>query len=203
VPTKKAYDIWTARRAAKQQRVSVGLQGLWYCRIAAALTQRELADLIGSSQTAIADLEDWDTTDLHTLKRLCETLRLAPDDLVYRDVVDDTILQATQGRRAKYGFGDGDAKQRRQVNRIKKGAHAYAPGTVFLRGLKERRLAAGLSQRKLAEMIGSNQATVQQLETVNRRGAYMKTIRRLCQALEVSPADLICRGSNKRGGEGR
>ncbi len=194
MPTKKAYDIWTARWAAKQQRVSVGLQGLQSCRIAAALTQRELADLIGSNQTTIADLEVWDTTDLRTLKRLCEALRLAPEDLIYPGVVDDEILRAKQGRRARHGFGNGDAQQRQQVNRIKRGAYTTpAGGAVLLRGLKERRVSAGLSQRKLAEMIGSNQATVQQLEKGTHRGAYMQTIRRLCHALGESPADLICR----------
>jgi transcriptional regulator with XRE-family HTH domain len=193
VPTKKAYDIWTRRRAARQQRVSLRLGGLWYCRIAAALTQKELADLFGSNQTAIADLESWDTADLRTLKMLCEALGMAPEDLHYPGIVDDKTLRASQGFRARHGFGDGDAQRRQQVNRIKKGAYAVAPGTVLLRGLKERRVAAGLSQRKLAEMIGSNQATIQQLEKFTRRGAYMKTVRRLCQALGVSPADVICR----------
>jgi DNA-binding XRE family transcriptional regulator len=202
VPTKKALDIWTRRRAAKQQRVSVGLQGLQSCRIAAALTQKELGDLIGSNKTTIADLEIWDGADLRTLKRLCEALRLAPEDFIYRGIVEDQTLQDTQAWRARNGFGDGDAQQRQQVNRIKRGArYTGAAGTVLLRGLKERRIAAGLSQRKLAEMIGSNQASIQQLEKGTRRGAYMKTVKKLCRALEVSPADVICKGSVERGGD--
>jgi transcriptional regulator with XRE-family HTH domain len=52
------------------------------------------------------------------------------------------------------------------------------------------RLAAGLSQRQLAEAMGSSQATVGQLERGNR-GAYLKTILRLCEVLGVAPEDLL------------
>jgi transcriptional regulator with XRE-family HTH domain len=200
VPTKKAYDIWTRRRAAKQQRKTFVLGGLKSCRIAATLTQKELADLIGSNQTTIADLESWDTADLHMIRRLCDALRIVPEDLVYSTSVADEIIRESQEWRARNGFGDGDAQRRHLVNRIKRGAHyASAPGTVLLRGLKGRRVAAGLSQRELAEMIGTNQATVQQLEKGTYRGAYMQTVRRLCRALGVSPADLICLESSNKG----
>jgi DNA-binding Xre family transcriptional regulator len=40
-------------------------------------------------------------------------------------------------------------------------------------------------------MIGTNQNTIQQLES-QRRGAYPKTVSKLCQALGVEPADLMC-----------
>jgi transcriptional regulator with XRE-family HTH domain len=54
-------------------------------------------------------------------------------------------------------------------------------------------MAAGLTQRQLAAMIGTNQTPITQLEKkYASRGAYVSTIRKLCQALEVSPADLIC-----------
>ena len=96
--------------------------------------------------------------------------------------------------RARNGLSGGSAERRRQINRIKRRGHpGNAPGTVLLRGLKERRAASGLSQRKLAEMIGTNQATISELEKGTHRGAYMQTVRRLCAALGVSPADLICK----------
>jgi transcriptional regulator with XRE-family HTH domain len=53
------------------------------------------------------------------------------------------------------------------------------------------RLAAGLTQRQLAEMIGGNAAGVRALER-GRRGAYVSTIRKLCEALGVAPEDLLC-----------
>ena len=62
---------------------------------------------------------------------------------------------------------------------------------VYLSGLWACRMTAGLSQRELAEAIGTNQGTIQALETVSR-GAYPKTVKRLCQTLRVEPVDLIC-----------
>ena len=55
MPSEKGSKDPQARQAAKQQREIVHLEGLRACRLAAALTQKELAELVGSSQTAIAD----------------------------------------------------------------------------------------------------------------------------------------------------
>lgn len=55
-----------------------------------------------------------------------------------------------------------------------------------LRGFRRRR---GLSQREAAEMAGITQGTIWQLET-GRRGAYPRTIKRLCRALGVAPEEL-------------
>jgi hypothetical protein len=41
-------------------------------------------------------------------------------------------------------------------------------------------------------LVGGSQTTIRSLEAL-RRGAYPKTIRKLAEALEVSPADLISR----------
>ena len=182
--------------SAGQQRLSVGLEGLRACRLAALLTQKELADLVNSNQTTIADLETWEGADLRMLGELCKALKVAPEDLIFEASIDDKILEKYRTWRARNGFGDGDVQRRHQVNRIKRGARdTGAARTVLLRGLKDCRVNAGLSQRKLAEMIDSNQTTIQQLEKkYPNRGAYMKTIRKLCRALGVSPADLICRG---------
>ncbi|MDP9439830.1 MAG: helix-turn-helix domain-containing protein [Actinomycetota bacterium] len=68
---------------------------------------------------------------------------------------------------------------------------------VPLPGLRELRRMRGLSQRETAERAGITQGTVWQLET-GRRGAYPRTIKRLCRALRVTPEDLICGGDPER-----
>lgn len=67
---------------------------------------------------------------------------------------------------------------------------------AYLRGLRACRLMAALSQRDLAERIGTHQSTICALESQNR-GAYPRTIRKLCEALKVEPSDLIYGGPNK------
>ncbi len=80
------------------------------------------------------------------------------------------------------------AEHRRQVESIKRGARLSAGGRGYLLpGLWACRLAAGLTQRQLAELMGSDQATVRELER-EHRGAYIKTIRRLCEALKTPRA---------------
>jgi transcriptional regulator with XRE-family HTH domain len=49
---------------------------------------------------------------------------------------------------------------------------------------------AALSQRELAQKIGTHQSTICDLENLNRAG-YPATIRRLSEALEVEPAVLL------------
>lgn len=83
-------------------------------------------------------------------------------------------------------------RRQRQAEAIKRLAHGAQKGRgVHLRGLWACRMAAGLTQRQLAATIGANQNTIHELENQSR-GAYPGTIRRLCEALEVEPADLIC-----------
>ena len=80
----------------------------------------------------------------------------------------------------------------RRVAAIKKGARTNNYGrSHLLLGLRACRLAAGITQRELAEKIGGTQATVRQLER-GHRGAYVYTLRKLCEALEVEPEDLLC-----------
>ena len=82
-------------------------------------------------------------------------------------------------------------ERRRQVEAVKRhGRDANGRG-LHLPGLWACRMAAGLTQRDLATAIGSNQATIHELER-SLRGAYPKTIRSLCVALLVEPADLLC-----------
>ena len=82
-------------------------------------------------------------------------------------------------------------ERRREVQMIKKiigpdqgGRGAYLPG------LWACRLAAGLTQRELAERAGTGSVTIRQLEHRDRR-AHATTLRRLSEALEVSLADLL------------
>ena len=62
---------------------------------------------------------------------------------------------------------------------------------VPLQGLRYCRLALGVTQRELADMAGVHQSAISALER-NTRRAYPKTIRMLCEALKVEPADLVC-----------
>jgi DNA-binding XRE family transcriptional regulator len=81
---------------------------------------------------------------------------------------------------------------RQQVGLVKKLAKSPENHRgSFLPGLWAARTAAALSQKDLAERIGASQGTIHNLERLGR-GAYPKTIRRLSEALEVDPADLLC-----------
>jgi ribosome-binding protein aMBF1 (putative translation factor) len=94
-------------------------------------------------------------------------------------------------------------ERQRQVAAIKKGARSLNGGRSYLlQGLWACRQAAGLTQRQLAEMMGSSQTTVRKLERQSR-GAYPKTIQCLCRALGVIPEDLLCGSSNEREEEAR
>ncbi len=89
-------------------------------------------------------------------------------------------------------------ERHRQVAAIKKEARSRNGGRSYLlQGLWACRQAAGLTQRQLAEMMGSSQTTVRKLEQQSR-GAYPKTIQRLCRALEVTPEDLLCGDRDKQ-----
>lgn len=86
------------------------------------------------------------------------------------------------------------AERRRRVAMIKQGARSVNGGRSYLLpGLWACRLAAGLTQRQLAEAIGGTQATVRELER-QARGAYPCTVGRLYRALGVAPEDLLCGG---------
>ncbi|MDP9437622.1 MAG: helix-turn-helix transcriptional regulator [Actinomycetota bacterium] len=86
------------------------------------------------------------------------------------------------------------AKRRRRVAMIKQGARSVNGGRSYLLpGLWACRLAAGLTQRQLAEAIGGTQSTVRELER-QERGAYPGTVARICRAFGVAPEDLLCGG---------
>jgi len=88
-------------------------------------------------------------------------------------------------------MNDEKTERSRQVAAIKETAKSINGGRSYLlKGLWACRLAAGLDQRQLAQAMGSTQATVGQLERCDR-GAYPKTIVRLCEVLGVAPEDLL------------
>ncbi len=62
---------------------------------------------------------------------------------------------------------------------------------------KECRHRVAINQGQLAQAMGSTQRTVGQLERGDR-GAYPKTIVRLCAALGVAPEDLLSGGDPER-----
>ena len=83
-------------------------------------------------------------------------------------------------------------ERRQQVGLVKKLAKVPENHRgALLPGLWAARTAAALSQRDLAKRIGTSQGTIHNLERLGR-GAYPKTIRRLSEALDVDPADLLC-----------
>ena len=90
------------------------------------------------------------------------------------------------------------AERRRRVSEIKQGARSINNGRSYLLpGLWACRLSEGLTQRQLAKRIGSSPTTVRQLERQSR-GAYPKTIRKLCAALDVTPEVLLCGDSTEQ-----
>jgi DNA-binding Xre family transcriptional regulator len=182
----------------------VFVPGLKACRWAAALSERDLAELVGTSQTRInnftkkvtinkkGELKGFKADDL-MLERLCQALKVWPEDLTTADVVEDATPQDGAEHRSASVSDEERAERRREVNRIKRDfALRFTCKAIKLGGLKARRLEAGLSQEELARMIGTNLTTIRELEKRAGRSAYAKTVRKLCQALGVRPADLIC-----------
>jgi DNA-binding Xre family transcriptional regulator len=93
---------------------------------------------------------------------------------------------------------DEKEERRHRVAIIKATAQSANNGRSYLlKGLWACRLAAGLNQRQLAEAMGSTQATVGQLERGDR-GAYLRTIVRLCACLGVEPEDLLSDDGTER-----
>jgi DNA-binding XRE family transcriptional regulator len=89
-------------------------------------------------------------------------------------------------------------ERHRQIGAIKKEARSLNGGRSYLlQGLWACRQAAGLTQRQLAKMMGCSPTTVRKLERQSR-GAYPRTVQRLCEVLGVTPEDLLCGGSDKQ-----
>jgi ribosome-binding protein aMBF1 (putative translation factor) len=62
------------------------LQGLWACRQAAGLTQRQLAEMMESSQSTVRKLEQQSRGAYpKTIQSLCKALGVTPEDLLCGD----------------------------------------------------------------------------------------------------------------------
>jgi DNA-binding XRE family transcriptional regulator len=180
------------------QHPGVFVPGLTACRLAAALSERDLAKLVDSNQPTINNLEaaflrpyaSWAKADARLILRLCRALKVRPEDLTFAAAVED---KRSESERADSALRRERDEGRRQVNRIKRGRMIQITSkSVRLGGLKKHRERARLSQEELARMIGTNLTTIRQLEKrYTSRGAYMKTVRKLCDVLKVQPADLI------------
>ncbi len=59
--------------------------------------------------------------------------------------------------------------------------------------LLEQRLAAGLSQEQLAEMVGMAQADISRIETGKTSAISLDVLDRLCKALKCEPGDMLVR----------
>ncbi len=69
--------------------------------------------------------------------------------------------------------------------------------SVHLAGLRAQRQRRAITQRELAELAGVTQGTLWILEA-GHRGAYPRTVKRLCQALGVTPEELTSEDSAER-----
>ncbi len=59
--------------------------------------------------------------------------------------------------------------------------------------LLEQRKSAGLSQEKLAEMVGMAQADISRIETGKTSAISLDVLDRLCKALKCEPGDILVR----------
>lgn len=82
--------------------------------------------------------------------------------------------------------------RRSQVERIRKLSRGGLDGRgAYLPGMWAARMAAGLTQRELAGVVETSQSAIHELETQSR-AAYPATIRKVSEALDVEPVDLLC-----------
>lgn len=79
--------------------------------------------------------------------------------------------------------------QHRQIETVKRAVQGQSKRGLYLRGLRACRTAAMLNQRELAARAHTYQSTINALERQNR-AASLAMVRRLCEALNVGPADL-------------
>src|SRR5215218_750177 len=105
-------DIF-GRRYRQKPRVFV--PGIKACRWAAALSERDLAEMVGTNHAVINNMEVNDVM----LERLCQALKVWPEDLTSDDAVEDTTPQDGAEQRSASVSDEERAERRREVNRIK------------------------------------------------------------------------------------
>src|SRR5215211_1741408 len=89
--SERSREISAIKKEGRNRRGrGVPLPGLWACRTAAGLTQRELAMLVGSSQGTITSLELMSRGAYpKTLRHLCSALKVEPVDLLCAEAAED------------------------------------------------------------------------------------------------------------------
>lgn len=75
-------------------------------------------------------------------------------------------------------------------------ARTYTLQDIFARNLKERRRQLGLTQAKLAELIGVSTSFVTEIET-SRKAPSFSTIEKIGRALEVPCWTFFCENGDK------
>jgi transcriptional regulator with XRE-family HTH domain len=181
--------------------LTVRLRGLKACREAKGLTQQQLAKMSGAKQATISELEKrygYRGAYISTVRRLSEALKVPPASLICKyEPSEESAECSHQMKRFTQEKGLDRTEQlrvlREQATRgWKDSMMVDRVWKVKLQGLESCRLAAGLSQRGLAKIVGTSQTTIAKLER-GVLGAPTYMVRRLCRALKVLPADLICR----------
>ncbi len=79
-------------------------------------------------------------------------------------------------------------------------ARTYTLQDIFARNLKERRRRLGLTQAKLAELIGVSTSFVTEIET-SRKAPSFSTIEKIGRALEVPCWTFFCEDGDKFTGD--
>jgi len=146
-------------------------------RLATGRTQEDLADKAGLSLRALSDLERGVRSAPHpdSIRRLANALGLQGDDRV-------ALMSAiTEPGGAETPGAHTENSSRRALSTSKPRSF----GSL----LRQRRLAAGLSQDELAQRTGLSRRGLADLERGARNYPHGDTVRRIAEALGLSPAD--------------
>jgi DNA-binding XRE family transcriptional regulator len=90
--SERSREISAIKKQGRNRRGrGVPLPGLWACRTATGLTQRELAMLVGSSQGTITSLEHMSRGAYpKTTRRLAAALKVEPVDLLCAEATEES-----------------------------------------------------------------------------------------------------------------
>lgn len=173
------FEEWLAdpkmRALVEEETANLQVAQLVYdARTQALLTQRKLARLVGTTQSVIARLEDADYRG-HSLRMLCR-------------------IAAAVGRDLEVSFAPRAADATRKG---RKGSAASIPGALFgdpdlcariddeVENLRVAQLICGartrakLTQRQLADLVGTTQPVIARLENGAYRGHSLGMLRRI------------------------
>lgn len=88
---RRRQEVWAIKQSEGSGQNGRGtLPGLWACRMAAALTQQELAEQAGIGGATIRSLERGDRrAHVTTTRKLCAALGVEPSDLLIAEVSEE------------------------------------------------------------------------------------------------------------------